>query len=92
MTKPGNIKRTLHYFWLALMQHKIRTILLLILVPIWIFLSNVVVPYGTSQIIGKLSSGDFIIENYIGILLLTILTILLLTIEFNTSRIFTFNN
>ena len=54
------------------MQYKIRTILLLILVPIWIFISNVVVPFGTSQILGKLSSGDFEIENYIGILLLTI--------------------
>ena len=70
--KTGNIKRTLHYFWRALMQYKIRTILLLILVPIWIFISNVVVPFGTSQILGKLSSGDFEIENYIGILLLTI--------------------
>lgn len=73
MAKTGNIKRTLHYFWLALMQHKIRAILLLILIPIWIFILNVVVPYGTSQIIGKLSSGDFEIENYIGVLLLTIL-------------------
>ena len=72
--KTGNIKRTLHYFWRALMQYKIRTILLLILVPIWIFISNVVVPFGTSQILGKLSSGDFEIENYIGILLLTIVS------------------
>ena len=56
------------------MQYKIRTILLLILVPIWIFISNVVVPFGTSQILGKLSSGDFEIENYIGILLLTIVS------------------
>ena len=74
MVKTGNIRRTLHYFWQALMQHKIRTILLLILVPTWIFLSNVVVPYGTSQIIGKLSSGDFEIENYVGILMLTIIS------------------
>ena len=70
--KTGNIKRTLHYFWLALMQYKARTFALLILVPIWIFISNVVVPYGTSGIIGQLSSGDFDISNYVGILLLTI--------------------
>ena len=70
--KTGNIKRTLHYFWLALMQYKARTFALLILVPIWIFISNVVVPYGTSEIIGELSSGDFEISNYVGILLLTI--------------------
>ncbi len=70
--KTGNIKRTLHYFWLALMQYKARTFALLILVPMWIFISNVVVPYGTSEIIGELSSGDFEISNYVGILLLTI--------------------
>lgn len=55
------------------MQCKIRTILVLLLVPTWIFVSNVVVPYGTSEIIGKLSNGDFEIENYVGILLLTII-------------------
>ncbi len=70
--KTGNIKRTLHYFWQALMQFKARTFLLLFLVPTWIFVSNVVVPYGTSQIIGKLSSGDFEIASYVGILLITI--------------------
>ncbi len=70
--KIGNIKRTLHYFWLALMQYKVRTFALLFLVPMWIFISNVVVPYGTSEIIGELSSGDFEISNYVGILLLTI--------------------
>lgn len=74
MAQSKNIKRTLYYFWQTLMQHKIRTILLLALVPVWIFLSNVVVPYGTSEIIGKLSDGDFEIANYTGILLLTILS------------------
>lgn len=74
MAKHNNIRRTLYYFWLALMQNKIRTILLLLLVPAWIFLSNVVVPYGTSEIIGKLSSGDFEIASYAGILTLTILS------------------
>ncbi len=74
MAKSGSIRRTLHYFWQALMQYKTRTILLLVLVPVWILLSNVAVPYGTSQIIGKLSGGDFEIENYVGILLLTILS------------------
>ena len=37
------------------------------------FISNVVVPYGTSEIIGKLSSGDFEIANYVGILMMTLL-------------------
>ena len=67
-------KRTLYYFWKALMQCKIRTILVLLLVPAWIFVSNVVVPYGTSEIIGKLSGGDFEIANYAGILVLTIIS------------------
>lgn len=71
--KVKNIRRTLHYFWKALMQYKIRTVLLLLLVPVWIFVSNVVVPYGTSEIIGKLSSGDFEIANYVGILMITII-------------------
>ena len=70
--KQGNIKRTLYYFWKALMQYKVRTVMLLILVPALIFISNVLVPYGTSEIIGKLSGGDFEIQNYVGILLLTL--------------------
>ena len=55
------------------MTQKTRTILILLLVPTWIFISNIVVPYGTSEIVGKLSSGDFEINNYVGILLITIL-------------------
>ena len=55
------------------MQYKVRTMLVLLLVPVWIFISNVVVPYGTSGIIGKLSSGDFELANYVGILMLTII-------------------
>ena len=55
------------------MQYKVRTILVLLLVPVWIFISNVVVPYGTSGIIGKLSSGDFELANYVGVLMLTII-------------------
>lgn len=66
-------KRTLYYFWRALMRYKVRTILILVCVPVWIFVSNVIVPYGTSSIVGKLSSGDFELSNYVGIILLTIL-------------------
>ena len=70
--KTGSIKRVMYYFWKALMQYKTRTILVMLLVPAWIFISNVIVPLGTSEIIGKLSSGDFEIENYVGVLVLTI--------------------
>lgn len=69
----GSIKRTLYYFWKALMYCKVRTVLLFLLVPTWIFVSNVIVPYGTSEIVGKLSSGDFEIANYVGVLLITII-------------------
>ncbi len=74
MAKTGNIKRTFYYFWQALKQHKIRVTLILLLVPAWIFLSNIVVPYCTSEILGKLSAGDFEFEHYVGILLLAIIT------------------
>lgn len=72
--KPVRVKRTLYYFWKALMQYKVRTILILLLVPTWIFISNIVVPWGTSEIVGKLSGGDFDINNYVSILLLTLVS------------------
>ncbi|MBR0488457.1 ABC transporter ATP-binding protein [Candidatus Saccharibacteria bacterium] len=70
--KAGNYKRVLYYFWKALMTQKLRTFTVLLLIPVWIFISNVVVSYGTSEIIGKLSSGDFEIANYTTILLITL--------------------
>lgn len=70
--KKKKVGRTLYYFWQALMTEKWRTFLVLALIPIWVLISNVVLPYGTSQIIGKLSSGDFEIANYTGLLLITL--------------------
>ena len=70
--KAGNYKRVLHYFWQALMHCKIRTIALLILIPIYIFISEIIWPRGTSDIIGMLSSGNFNIANYTGVLLFTL--------------------
>ena len=70
--KTGNVKRTLYYFWKALMQYKLRTVLIMLFVPLWVFILNVVVPLGMSQIIGKLSDGDFEIADYVGVLLFTI--------------------
>lgn len=72
--KPVRIRRTLYYFWKALWRYKISTILMLLLVPIWILISNVIVPFGTSEIIGKLSGGDFNISDYVPILLFTIIS------------------
>jgi len=72
-SKSINAKRTLYYFWRALMRHKIRTFALLILIPVNIFISNIWLPRGTSDIIGQLSSGDFILTHYTGILMFTLL-------------------
>lgn len=71
--KKGVYGRILYYFWRALMRHKIRTLILIILVPIYIFINNVIWPRGTSDIIGMLSSGDFEIANYTGVLLFTLI-------------------
>ena len=70
--KNGNIKRTLYYFWKALMTQKIRTALLILLVPANIFVYNIVIPGGMSEIIGKISAGDFEIQNYTEVLILTL--------------------
>lgn len=71
--KSINFKRTIYYFWQALMRHKVRTFLLLILIPVWVFISNIWLPRGTSDIVGQLATGDYEIANYTGILLLTLL-------------------
>ena len=42
--KSGNFGRVLYYFWKALMQNKIRVILLLVLIPIYVFIMNILVP------------------------------------------------
>lgn len=70
-----NVKRIFYYFWRALMRHKIRTFLILLLIPIWIFIMNILVPRGTSVIIGQLSTGDFELKNYINILLLILIPV-----------------
>lgn len=59
-----------YYFWCALMRHKIRTLIILLLVPLYTYLGNIVVPQILSQIIGQLSAGDTVFENYHSILLL----------------------
>jgi len=58
------------------MQHKMRAGILFILIPVHIFISDIIWPRGTSDIIGMLSSGDFEIANYTGVLLFTLLPII----------------
>lgn len=72
MNKKINYKRTLYYFWKALMTQKLRTLVLLINIPLWVVIHNVVIPYGTSEIIGKLSGGDFEISHYVELLTFTL--------------------
>ena len=54
------------------MLYKVRTIILLILNPVYIFVAYVLVPLGTSAIIGQLSEGNFELSSYVGILILTL--------------------
>lgn len=72
-TKSLKVGRTLSYFWRALMRHKVRTVLLILLVPLNVFISNIVVPGGLSEIIGKISAGDFEIAHYADVLMLTLI-------------------
>ena len=44
----------------------------MIIIPIWVAISNILVPYGTSRIIGQLSSGDFELSHYTELLLITL--------------------
>lgn len=70
--KKGNYKRVLHYFWQALMQHKVRTFLILLLMPVRILINAIILPRGASDIIGLLSAGDFEFSHYQSILLFVV--------------------
>ena len=70
--KKHSFKRTMHYFWRTLMQSKLTTIVIFILVPIYIYVGRIVVPRGTSDIIGQLAGGDYEIVNYVGLILATV--------------------
>lgn len=71
--KTGSVGRTLYYFWKALMQCKFRFISLSVMMILSMFLSRVLVPAGMSEIIGKISEGDFELAGYTVVLLMTIL-------------------
>lgn len=55
------------------MTQKMRTILLVLLIPLNIFVYNIVIPGGMSEIIGKISAGDFELANYTEVLLATLI-------------------
>ena len=59
------------------MRHKVRTVILLVVTPLNIFVYDVVIPGGVSEIIGKISAGDFDIGGYTGILVMTLVPMLI---------------
>ena len=73
--KKGTVRRTLYYFWKALMTQKVRTFALILLIPVNVFISNMVWSWGTAEIIGKLGEGDFALVSYTGVLTLTLIPI-----------------
>lgn len=66
-------KRIMHYFWQALMQYKFRCFCFLFLSAIYVFVMYILLPRGTSNIIGMLSAGDFEITNYVPVLMWTLI-------------------
>lgn len=46
------------------MRHKVRTFLLIVLVPVRILITSIIIPRGTSDIIGMLSAGEFEVSSY----------------------------
>lgn len=73
--KKINFRRTLHYFWQALMQQKVRTILIILFIPVNVFIYNVVWTRGTSDILGMLSEGNFEFANYAEVLARTLIPV-----------------
>lgn len=57
------------------MTQKVRTFALILLIPVEVFISNMVWAWGTAEIIGKLGEGDFALVSYAGVLALTLIPI-----------------
>lgn len=55
------------------MRYKARTIALLFLIPVYVFISYVWLPRGTSDIIGLLAGGSYEIADYVPVLLFTLI-------------------
>ena len=70
--KTASVGRVLYYFWKALWRHKFLTLGVIFVMPLYVLMSRILVPLGTSEMIGKLSSGDFVFENYIPLLAFTV--------------------
>ena len=66
--KPKTTKRTLHYFWRALMQAKFRTLIVLLATPLYIFIGSIVIPKCTSQVVDLLSGESVSIDPFTTIL------------------------
>lgn len=70
-TTKSNAGRVFYYFGKTLWQHKFLTLGLLLVIPLNTLFSAIFVPIGASEMIGRLSSGDFEFTNYIPLLIFT---------------------
>ena len=59
------MRRIFYYFWLAIRQNKVRTVILFITIPINVVCAGIIMPIYASQIIGQLGTGDTDFNHYV---------------------------
>lgn len=64
-TDLRTMRRIFYYFWLTIRQNKVRTIILLITIPIHVVCAGIIMPIYASQIIGQLGTGDTDFNHYV---------------------------
>ena len=64
-TDLRTMRRIFYYFWLAIRQNKVRTVILFITIPIHVVCSGIIMPIYASQIIGQLGTGDTDFNHYV---------------------------
>ena len=64
-TDLRTMRRIFYYFWLAIRQNKVRTIILFITIPIHVVCAGIIMPIYASQIIGQLGTGDTDFNHYV---------------------------
>lgn len=64
-TDLRTMRRIFYYFWLAIRQNKVRTVILFITIPIHVVCSSIIMPIYASQIIGQLGTGDTDFNHYV---------------------------
>lgn len=64
-TDLRTMRRIFYYFWLAIRQNKVRTVILFITIPIHVVCAGIIMPIYASQIIGQLGTGDTDFNHYV---------------------------